>query len=85
MEVQANIHLFRIRSNDERTKKATISTELAMRITKIAKLKHRYESFAFILNTENFDEDNVLIQAQYVIKVAEDFSLRYIDLSYLFI
>jgi uncharacterized lipoprotein YbaY len=85
MEIQANIHLFRIRFNDERTKKATISTELAMRITKIAKLKHRYESFALILNTEKFDEDNVLIQAQYVITVYEDYFLRYINLSYLFI
>ena len=69
MEVQANSHLFQTRFNDERTKKATISTEIAMRTTKIAKLKHRYESFAVTLNTSNSDEDNVLAQAQYVIKV----------------
>jgi uncharacterized lipoprotein YbaY len=69
MEVQANSHLFRIRFNDERTKKVTISTELAMRITKIDKLKHRYETFAVILNTDKSDEDNILAQAQYVIKV----------------
>jgi uncharacterized lipoprotein YbaY len=69
MEVQANSHLFRIRFNDERTKKDTISTELAMRVTKIDKLKNRYESLAITLNTGKSDEDNVLIQAQYVIKV----------------
>ncbi len=69
MEVQANSHLFQIRFNDERTKKATISTELSMRITKITKLKHRYESFAITLNTDQSDEDNILAQAQYVIKV----------------
>ncbi len=69
MEVQANSHLFRIRFNDERTKKVTISTELAMRITKIDKLKHRYETFGVILNTDKSDEDNILAQAQYVIKV----------------
>jgi hypothetical protein len=69
MEVQSNSHLFRIRLNDERTKKATISSELAMRITKIVKLKHRYESFAIILNTDKSDEENILTQAQYVIKV----------------
>lgn len=62
MEIQANIHLFRIRFNDEQTKKMTISTELAMRIRKIKKLKDRYE----ILNT---NEENVRTQAQYVIKV----------------
>ena len=69
MEVQTNSHLFQTRFNDERTKKATISTEIAMRITKIAKLKHRYESFAITLNTGNSNEENVLAQAQYVIKV----------------
>jgi hypothetical protein len=62
MEIQANIHLFRIRFNDEQTKTTTISTELAMRITKIKKLKDRYE----ILNA---NEENVRTQAQYVIKV----------------
>jgi len=81
MEVQANSHLFRIRFNDERTKKVTISTELAMRITKIAKLKHRYETFALILNTDQSDEDNILAQAQYVIKVYERFSFININLS----
>lgn len=86
MEVQANSHLFRLRFNDERTKKATISTELAMRITKITKLKHRYESFAIILNTDKSDEDNILVQAQHVIKVNGFFSLKIkIDISYLFI
>ena len=69
MEVQANSHLFRIRFNDERTKKDSVSTELSMRITKIAKLKNRYESLAMALNTGKSDEDNVLVQAQYVIKV----------------
>ncbi len=81
MEVQANVHLFRIRLNDERTKKATISTELALRITKIDKLKHRYETFAMALNTDQSDEDNVLAQAQYVIKVNEKLSFINIDLS----
>jgi uncharacterized lipoprotein YbaY len=76
MEVQANSHLFRIRFNDERTKKATISTELAMRITKIDKLKNRYESLAITLNTGKSDEDNVVAQAQYVIKVSEYFSWK---------
>ncbi|CAF1269971.1 unnamed protein product [Adineta steineri] len=71
MEVQANSQLFRLRLNDERTKKATISTELAMRITKITKLKYRYESFAITLNTDKSDEDNILEQAQYVIKSAQ--------------
>ncbi|CAF3405452.1 unnamed protein product [Rotaria sp. Silwood1] len=71
MEVQANSHLFRLRFNDERTKKDTISAELAMRITKVSKLKQRYETFAIILNTEKLNEDNVLAQAQYVIKSAQ--------------
>jgi hypothetical protein len=62
MEIQANTHLFRIRFHDEQTKKATISTELAMRISKIKKLKDRYE-------TVNTDEENVRAQAQHVIKV----------------
>ncbi|CAF2405381.1 unnamed protein product [Rotaria sp. Silwood2] len=71
MEVQANSHLFRIRFNDERTKKDTISAELAMRITKVSKLKQRYETFSITLNTEKSNEDNVLAQAQYVIKSAQ--------------
>jgi hypothetical protein len=71
MEIQANSHLFRIRFNDERTKKVTISTELAIRITKIDKLKHRYETFVLTLNTDKSDEDNILTQAQYIIKVYE--------------
>jgi len=70
MEIQANTHLFRIRFNDEQTKKATISTELAMRMTKIKKLKDRYETFT------NADEENIRAQAQYVIQVyTKDFSL----------
>ncbi|CAF2823340.1 unnamed protein product [Rotaria sp. Silwood2] len=71
MKVQANSHLFRIRFNDERTKKDTISAELAMRITKVSKLKQRYETFSITLNTEKSNEDNVLAQAQYVIKSAQ--------------
>ena len=81
MEVQANSHLFRIRFNDERTKKVTISTELAMRVTKIDKLKHRYETLAMTLNTDKSDEENVAAQAQYVIKVYEGFSFVNINLS----
>jgi hypothetical protein len=70
MEIQANTHLFRTRFNDEQTKKATISTELAMRMTKIKKLKDRYETFT------NADEENIRAQAQYVIQVyTKDFSL----------
>ena len=69
MEIQVNNHLFRIRFNDERTKKVSISTELSLRITKIDKLKHRYETFAMSINTEKSDEENILTQAQYVIKV----------------
>jgi hypothetical protein len=74
MEIQANTHLFRIRFNDEQTKKATISTELAMRMTKIKKLKDRYETFT------NADEENIRAQAQYVIQVyTKDFSLMDFD------
>ena len=69
MEVQANDHLLRVVLNDERTKKATISTELATCIAKIAKLKNRYESLMVTMGTEKSHEDNVLAQAQYVIKV----------------
>ncbi|CAF1211887.1 unnamed protein product [Rotaria sordida] len=71
MEIQANSHLFRIRFNDERTKKDSISAELSMRITKVSKLKQRYEIFAITLNTEKSNEGNVLAQAQYVIKSAQ--------------
>ncbi|CAF0873509.1 unnamed protein product [Adineta ricciae] len=71
LEVQANTHLFRLRYNDERTKKATISTELAMRITKITKLKQRYEGYAMIINTVSSDEENLLLQAQHIIKSAQ--------------
>lgn len=71
MEIEANNHLFRIRFNDERTKKVTISTELSMRVTKIDKLKHRYETLTILLNTDKSDEENVLAQAQYIIKVFE--------------
>jgi hypothetical protein len=74
MEIQANTHLFRTRFNDEQTKKATISTELAMRMTKIKKLKDRYETFT------NADEENIRAQAQYVIQVyTKDFSLMDFD------
>jgi len=74
MEIQANTHLFRIRFNDEQTKKATISTELAMRMTKIKKLKDRYETFT------NADEENIRAQVQYVIQVyTKDFSLMDFD------
>lgn len=64
MEVQANTHLFRLRFNDERTKKVTISTELAMRITKIDKLKHRYETIAM-----NSNGNTARNQAQHIIEV----------------
>ena len=70
-----------MRFNDERTKKDTISTELAMRITKVTKLKQRYESFAITLST---NEDNVIAQAQCVIKVNEFvrlFSFCFINMS----
>lgn len=69
MEMEANNHLFQIRFNDERTKKVTISTELAMRVTRIDKLKHRYETLSILLNNEKSDEENLLNQAQYIIKV----------------
>ncbi|UJR21235.1 hypothetical protein I4U23_024330 [Adineta vaga] len=71
MEVQANTHLFRMRYNDERTKKAVLSTEFAMRVTKITKLKQRYESFAVMGNAEKSNDDNIFIQAQHVIKSAQ--------------
>ena len=67
MEVQANSHLFRLRFNDEKAKKEAISSELAGRVLKIAKLKDRYESFPSIWNGE---EDTVLAQAHQVIQVA---------------
>ncbi|CAF5146908.1 unnamed protein product, partial [Rotaria magnacalcarata] len=57
-----------MRFNDERTKRDSISTELALRITKVAKLKQRYEVYTITLNTDTSSEDNALAQAQYVIK-----------------
>ncbi|CAF3393173.1 unnamed protein product [Rotaria socialis] len=60
-----------MRFNDERTKRDSISTELALRITKVAKLKQRYEVYAITLNTDTSNEDNALAQAQYVIKSAQ--------------
>ena len=67
MEVQANSHLFRLRFNDEKAKKEAISSELAARVLKIAKLKDRYESFPTIWNSQ---QDTVLAQAHQVIQVA---------------
>lgn len=55
--------------NDERTKKLSISTELTQRINRIEKLKHRYETLAMQLNTDQSDEENILHQAQHVIQV----------------
>lgn len=55
--------------NDERTKKLSISTELTQRINRIDKLKHRYETLAMKLNTDQSDEENILHQAQHVIQV----------------
>ncbi|CAF1386454.1 unnamed protein product [Rotaria magnacalcarata] len=71
IEVQTNSVLFRMRFNDERTKRDSISTELALRITKVAKLKQRYEVYTITLNTDTSSEDNALAQAQYVIKSAQ--------------
>ena len=66
MDVQANSQLFRLRFNDEKAKKEAISSELAGRILKIAKLKDRYESFPTIWNGQ---QDTVLAQAHQVIQV----------------
>lgn len=74
MEVQANTHLFRIRFNDERTKKGTISTELALRITKIEKFKHRYETIAMDFDGHPSEKENARYQAQSVIEVNIEFS-----------
>ena len=71
MEIQANIHLFRLRFNDEQTKKMTVSTELNKRIIKITRLRQRYEGIAITLNTEKSNEDHVIAHAQYVIQVDE--------------
>lgn len=69
MEIQANSRLLRLRLNDERTKKDTISTELALRITTVTKLKQRFESFSMALNPKKSNEDNIEPPTQDIIRV----------------
>lgn len=63
--------MFRLKFNDERTKRDSISTELAVHFTKIAKLKQRYETFYVMFNADKSDEESIAVQAQFIIKACQ--------------
>jgi hypothetical protein len=71
-EVQANTHLFRVRFNDERTQKTVLTTELAQQITRVVKLKDRYECMTWNAHVDQSNEVHIRLQAQHIIQVLSD-------------
>lgn len=70
LEFQGKINFYRIRLNDERTKKCSVSKDLAKHRYRVKKLKDRFECLTLIFNVEPSDDENIRIQAQHVIEVS---------------
>ena len=83
LQVQASLHLFRLRFNDEQTKKSTTATQLALLIIRINKLKLRYQSLTSSSPPDHDDQQeeqqeyNLRMQAQQILRVQSSSSLSF--------